>query len=450
MKQNQTLTKNNNYLVQDKPIEPFVHQKQICSAPFAFPEIDFFILAGGYGCGKSFSIVLMIVIIAKTYQGQDISVGVCSTTITLLKKTVIMDLERLLNKTGSLHSFNKQDNILSIGTVKFLLIATEQPENIYGPNLHICLCDEVDELPEQKAIEVNKSLRERTRLVLPDGRIPYIMYFTTVQGYRGLYRIIQKLKQAKQKYVLVRGLTKNNTSLSPSYVKSLYAIYDDNERLAYLEGRFINLRAGRVYPEFNEDACKVKPFEIGAEYIVQVGQDLNSGFSKAVAVVKKNKRLYIVRGWSFEDIGVAPATMRQTYQEQEILWYPDCSGKEVLKGYKDEIIEHGIECRIGTANPRIIDRVFYVNKLFRLGLLQVFDCKETEIVTEALKTRQYNEQGQPEKGKGEDAPDHICDALEYVIYRIVRSDEDFMDLKELSRENVKENGYLQIDKRKAE
>ena len=78
-----------------------------------------------------------------------------------------------------------------------------------------------------------------------------------------------------------------------------------------------------------------------------------------------------------------------------------------------------------------------------MGLLYVFDTKETVIVSEALKTRQYADTGMPEKGKGEDAPDHICDALEYVIYRIVRSDADFFNLKELSRENIKENGYIQ-------
>lgn len=37
-----------------------------------------------------------------------------------------------------------------------------------------------------------------------------------------------------------------------------------------------------------------------------------------------------------------------------------------------------------------------------------------------------------------------CDGLEYVIYRIVRSDPDFMRLKELSRETVAESGYLDI------
>ena len=425
-------------------IVPFIHQRQIVSAPSAFPDISYFFLCGGYGCGKSFSIVFMIIVICKQYQGEDVTVGLCSTTITLLKKTVILELEKICKKTGSRFQFNQQDNIITIGTVSFLLIATGQPNDIYGPNINICLCDEVDELPEQKAIEAHKALSERTRLTLPDGRKPYLMYFSTTHGYRGLYKIAQKLKKDGLKYVLVRGLTKNNTSLDPQYVKNLYAIYDEAERLAYLEGMFVNLQSGRVYASYDEATCKCEPFEITQDMVVQVGQDLNSGFSKAAAIIKKDKCLYIVRGWSFKEVGGAPAIMRQTYPENDILWFPDCSGKEILKGYKQEILDNGIQCRIGASNPRILDRVFYVNKLFKLGLLKVFDCRETDIVSEALKVRAYNDNGQPEKGKGEDAPDHICDGLEYVIYRIVRSDPDFMQLKELSRENVKEHGYLNI------
>lgn len=427
-----------------KPIEPFIHQKQIVSAPFAFADISYFFLCGGYGCGKSFSIVLMIFVICKTYQGEDITVALCSTTITLLQKTVILDLQKLCKKTGSRFEYNQKDNIITIGTIRFLLIATGQPNDIYGPNVNITLCDEVDELPEQKAIEAHKALSERTRITLPYGRRPFIMYFSTVHGYRGLYKIVQKLKRDRLPYVLVRGLTKNNLSLDPQYVKNLYAIYDEQERLAYLEGRFVNLLSGRVYASYDEGTCKCKPFEITRDMVVMTGQDLNSGFSKAAAVIKKDKMLYIVRGWSFKEVGGAPAIMRHTYPENEMLWFPDCSGKEILKGYKQEIIDNGIQCRIGTSNPRIIDRVFYVNKLFKLGLLKVFDCPETDDLSESLKVRAYNELGQPEKGKGEEAPDHYCDAVEYIIYRIVRSDPDFMDLKELSRENVKENGYLNI------
>ena len=152
------------------------------SAVKAFPEVSYFALAGGYGCGKSFSIVLEILEIVRAYNGTDISVGICSTTITLLRKTVILDLERILSKTASKYKYNKQDSVFAIGTVKFLLIATDQPNDIYGPNLNICLCDEIDELPESKAIETHKALSERTRLTLPDGRKPYLMYFSTMEA----------------------------------------------------------------------------------------------------------------------------------------------------------------------------------------------------------------------------------------------------------------------------
>ena len=431
-------------LPQQNEMRPFIHQRKMISAPYAFPEVSYFELCGGYGCGKSNTIVLLIITLTKRYQGSDVTIALCSTTITLLNKTVILELAKLMKKTGSVFDYNQKDNIITIGTVRFLLIATGQPTDIYGPNVNITLCDEVDELSQQKAIEAHKALSERTRLTLPDGRKPFIVYFSTVQGYRGLYNIVQDLRQNGLPNFLVRGLTKDNTSLDPDYVKRLYAIYDEQERLAYLEGRFVNLQSGRVYGNYDEETCKCAPFEILPTDTVYVGQDLNSGFSKGTAVVKKDKTLYIVRGWSFKEIGGAPALMRQSYPKNQILWFPDCSGKEILKGYKEEIVSNGIECRIGSSNPRILDTVFYVNKLFKMGRLKVFDCRETAEVSEALKVQAYNDMGQPEKGKGEKDPDHFTDSVRYVIYRIVRSDPDFLNLKELSREEVQEHGYLQI------
>lgn len=409
------------------------HQKKIVAAPHCLPEYDYFILSGGFGCGKSFSIVMCIIDIVKTYNGHDINVGIGSTTITFAQKTILQDLFAILKKTGSEFQYNSKDSILKIGTITFFLIATEVPANVYGYNLSIFLVDEIDELPQSKVIELNKAVRERTRVLLPDGRKPYIMYFSTAHGYRGLYHVVKKLKESKQKYYLTYGKTKDNPFIAKSQVESLYALYDDMERLAYLEGKFVNLHSGRVYTDYDEESCKVKPFGITKDMTIFVGQDLNSGFSKATAIIKKNGILYIVHGWSFKEIGAAPAIMRATFPENEILWFPDCSGKEILKGYKQEILDNGIQCRIGTANPRILDTVFFVNKLFKLGKLKIFDCKDTDEVSEALKVQAYNENGMPEKGKGETDPDHFTDSVRYVIYRIVRSDLDFMDLKELTK-----------------
>ena len=433
---------------QSKDLTLAVHQKAIVYAPHYLPEHDYFILSGGFGCGKSFSIVMCILDIVKTYNGHEISVGIGSTTITFAQKTILQDLFALLKKSGSDYTYNSKDSILKIGTITFFIIATENPTSVYGFNLSIFLVDEIDELPQSKVIELNKAVRERTRVMLPDGRKPYIMYFSTAHGYRGLYHVVKKLKETKQKYYLCYGKTKDNPFIARSQVESLYALYDEMERLAYLEGRFVNLHSGRVYSDFDDSTCMVQPFEVTPNMTVYVGQDLNSGFSKATAIVKKDKCLYIVHGWSFKEVGGAPAIMRLTFPQNEILWFPDCSGKEILKGYKQEIIDNGIQCRIGTANPRILDTVFYVNKLFKLGKLKVFNCKDTQDVAEALKVQAYNDMGMPEKGKGETDPDHYTDSVRYAIYRIVRSDPDFMDLKELSRESVKGNGYLYIGDKK--
>ena len=155
------------------------HQKKIVAAPHCLPEYDYFILSGGFGCGKSFSIVMCIIDIVKTYNGHDINVGIGSTTITFAQKTILQDLFAILKKTGSEFLYNSKDSILKIGTITFFLIATEVPANVYGYNLSIFLVDEIDELPQSKVIELNKAVRERTRVLLPDGRKPYIMYFFT-------------------------------------------------------------------------------------------------------------------------------------------------------------------------------------------------------------------------------------------------------------------------------
>ena len=91
---------------QDNTIRPFIHQRQIVSAPFAFPDVSYFELCGGYGCGKSFSIVFMITVLAKRYQGWDVQIALSSTTITLLNKTVILDLQKLFKKSGSRFEYN--------------------------------------------------------------------------------------------------------------------------------------------------------------------------------------------------------------------------------------------------------------------------------------------------------------------------------------------------------
>lgn len=407
-------------------LQTFRHQALLLKSPSQFPNIPYHFLIGGYGCGKSFSGVLLILKLYYMYNGKNVVFGIGGTSQTLLRKTLLTDLFKTLETGGVAYSHNKLEHIVTIGTVQFIYIGTASPEQIYAYNFSGFICDELDELPQDKSIEAFTAIQERTRVVLPDGRSPFSVFMTTAQGLRGTFRIIQDLKDMGTPFVKIRGMTKDNTTLSSDYVQRLYNLYTDNERSAFLEGNFVDLYTGRVYPEYTETEHLVGEFPIDPLETIYVGQDLNSGFSKGVAFVIRGNALFAIKEYSFEVIGNAPRLLRNDFPMNEIIWYPDASAKEIMAGYQKEITSMGIKLRMGTVNPSITERIFTVNKLFRTGRLHIF--KTMKQYPMALKTRQFDKRGDPEKGQGSKAPDHICDGAEYAIWRIVASMPIFKDL----------------------
>lgn len=409
----------------------FKHQQQLVQAPWLYQNLEYFFLIGGYGCGKSFGIVGTIFRIIQRYDGTFIRMGLGATSITLLRKTVISELAKVLNEAHIPYKDNSKENILRIGSIEIVLIATQQPELIYAYNFSIFICDEIDELPLDKTLTAFKAIQERTRVLLPDGRDPFSVFTSTAQGYSGLYTIVEELKELNVAHLLIRGRTKDNTSLSESYYKRLLSLYSPNEQEAFLEGKFINIYTGKVYGDFNESIHRVPDIKVNMNDEIHIGQDMNAGYSKAVMFVKRDRLLYAVDTVSLKNIGDAPSVFRTMFPTNPITWYPDASSKEVMAAYASEIRRYDIQLRIGTHNPSIIERIFTVNKLFKLGWLKV--CDKAKPLVVALNTRAFDDTGKPEKGRGEKAPDHICDATEYVLWRIVLSDLDFSLLKGLLR-----------------
>lgn len=410
----------------------FRHQRQLIQFPWVRRDIEYFFMIGGYGCGKTSADVFLLLSLCKKYWKTPVKIGLGGTTITLLRKTLVSEFERTLIMMGIGFTDDKNANVIHLGAVEIVLIATEQPNLLYAYNFSVFICDEIDELPMDKCMAVFTAIQERTRKTLPDGRMPFSVFTTTAQGFAGTYAIVENLRKLGQKFVIIRGLTKDNTSLSKTYVDRLYSLYDDNERLAYLEGRFVNLNTGRVYGDYDSSVnSATKPYDIEPSDVIMIGQDLNTGFSKAVAVVKRGDVLRVVKTFSFASIGHAPRIIRNAFPMNEIIWFPDASSKEVLTGYQTEIKAHDIKLRMGSVNPSVVDRIFFVNKLLKTKRLEIgVKCDDLDI---ALKTRQYDDTGKPEKGKGALAPDHLCDALEYVVWRIVYTDVEFRDLWALSR-----------------
>lgn len=406
-----------NKLENSLSLEPFLHQNALLQSIDDYNDISYFLLLGGYGCGKSFTGVLTILKFYNLFKGYDVTVGIGGTSQTLLRLTLLSDLFRVLNLGHIKYHHNKQEHVITIGTVKFVYINCSNPDDIFAYNFTAFIFDELDELPQQTAIDAFKAVQERSRVLCPDGRKSIFVGLTTAQGLKGTYQIVNMLREKGEKYILVRGLTKNNTTLDPDYVKRLYNLYDKEEQEAFLEGKFVNLTTGRVYKNFDERVCVYDPETVVYNNEpVTVGQDLNSGFSKAAAIFERDGVYYICKDFSFNIVGDAPEELRRAFPLSEVHWWPDASSKEIMTGYQREISEAGIILHQSPVNPSVNERIMVVNKMFKSGKLLVSkECKELIL---ALKTRQFDMNGKPEKGKGPKDPDHICDAMEYGVWNI--------------------------------
>jgi hypothetical protein len=74
----------------------------------------------------------------------------------------------------------------------------------------------------------------------------------------------------------------------------------------------------------------------------------------------------------------------------------------------------------------VIDRILFVNKLLERVRLALWpNCGPFSM---ALKMRQFDDMGDPEKRQGPNDPSHYCDSLEYVVWRIVLRDLEFFEL----------------------
>ncbi len=412
-------------------IQLFKHQKQFLEAPFKYPEIKYHFLIAGYGAGKSSSLIFSILNLIKRYHAHPVTVLILGPTQTLLRKTLMKDLLVMLEKSHSTYSYNKVDGVLTVGSMVFVMIAADDPAKLFAYNAGVIVFDEGDELNAETFLEAFRSAQERNRVTLPDGREPFTICATTAQGMRGVWQLTQTLRETKQAFTLTRGLTKDNTSLSKEYVDSLYALYNEQERKAYLEGYFVALNAGRVYPGYDASICQVAPIEVQPMETVMIGQDFNLGASCAVAMVKRDKILYIVKEFAFADFGQAPKILRESFPANRIIMYPDASGKMIIQGYLTELRSFNIEIRMGEVNPSIPERIFLVNKLFLQGRLKLSKaCKQVDI---ALNIRSFDPKGDPEKSKTHPAPDDYMDSLEYNVWRTLSSDSDFFDLFSTTR-----------------
>lgn len=393
----------------------FRHQQAYINMLRKHTDIPYVFLIGGFGCGKSASDVALCLYLIEEYMYHEepINVGILGVTIKLLKQTVIAELEKALDRGGVPYKDNSQQGRLTVGNLTFIYLQMADPDDIYAHNFHCAIVDELDELPPEKVDPVIKAIQERCRKIIPASktcpqREPFIAFSTTAQGLGGTYQLIQKLQEQGVPYAVIRGRTQDNTSLAPSQLKLLRALYTEEEARAYLDGEFINLANGRVYPEFDRSRHMCTPFPIKPNDTLYVGADFNAGANASSVCVVRGNNIYVVATYRWHYVAEQAVKLRDMYPENKIILIPDASGKEIMSGFAEEFKDQDIEIYWNGTNPPVLERITAINKLFRLDRLKVFPkCKNLLL---NLETRDFDDNtGKPRKG-GVKSYDHEGDS----------------------------------------
>lgn len=376
----------------------------------------------------------------KDAEGHNPKIMVCSKNITFLAKTWTNAFEQNLKMTGSEYRFDRAKNIITVGNVEIILVALEEPSAIYGYSVFGAWCDELDELPTDIAMEAVKSVNDRVRQQIEGLRSPFICFATTSQGLKGLYQTVIHFKKSGIGYVLMRARTKDNIYLPKDYVKNLYSIYNEKEVKCLLEGEFISIDSGLVFPDYNPEKNKLNVDLFGEDAIspddtIYIGQDFNSFGNHAIALVVKKFSdnqvcLVAIKDYDFPDIRRAPQVFRYDFPTQKIVWIPDMTYKEHFTEFKKELRIFNIKIAYRSCNPLVNDRVFACNKLFFAERL--FICPMCKNLEKALLTHQRDPKtGMPMKG-GVNAPDHDSDAFGMAVHYLLSWNRDLKPLYEVT------------------
>lgn len=376
----------------------------------------------------------------KDKEGHNPKIMVCSKNLTFLAKTWTNAFEQNLQMTNSEYRYDKAKNIMCVGNVEIILVPTEEPSNIYGYSTCLALVDELDELDTQTAMEAVKSINDRVRQQIEGFRSPFVAFATTSQGLKGMYQTVMHFNKSGIGYILMRARTRDNIFLPKDYVKNLYSIYNEKERKCLLEGVFISIDSGLIFPDYHPDVNKLDndlyDYARDNSLPIYIGQDFNGFGNNAVAFVIINGAIIAIKDYEFPDIRRAPEVFRYDFPTSDILWIPDMTYKEHFVEFKKELRTFNIKIAYRSCNPLVGDRNFACNKLFVAQHLFICPmCKGLE--TTLLTWQKDPKTGQPSKG-GKGAPDHKGDCLGMVVHYLLSWKRELKPLYRVTLERLYE------------
>lgn len=370
---------------------------------------------GGFGSGKTAAAIARAMALKSHFKDCDIAYYL--PTYPLVEDIAFRRFPELCERKGWAYRLNKASAFIEFPNHGRIVFRTmENPARIIGYEVAHSILDELDTLPIEKARDVwNKVIaRNRQKCAWPNT----VAVATTPEGFRFVYE--RWVKNPAPGYVLFRAKTMDNADHLPSeYITNLRNTYPSNLLAAYLDGEFVNLTAGSVYPEFDRHLNGSRETMDDKEPL-HIGMDFNVEHMAAVVFVLRDGKPHAVD--EVIDAFDTPAMIRilqGRYPGRQIFIYPDASGRNRKSvGASESDLALLRQARfivlVNSTNPLVKDRVLSTNRMIHAdGVRSLFvNGDKCPAFTEALEKQAYDKNGEPDKSAG---LDHVVDAGTYFI-----------------------------------
>jgi hypothetical protein len=389
-------------------------QRQFAKSPYPFP-----CFCGGFGSGKTHAAILRTLSLKSQCMGQDVAYYL--PTFDLVRTVAFPRFAEMMNAFGVSSVLNRSDKTMYVpgwqGSIIFRTM--DSPETIVGYEVAHSIVDELDTLPEEKARDAWNKIIARNRQKC--GMMNTVSVATTPEGFRFVWR--RWVKDKPPGYRLYKARTSDNAAnLPPGYIDSLKASYPTNLLAAYLDGEFVNLTAGSVYPEFNRElnASRETIRRAPTPEPLHIGMDFNVGKMAAVVFVLREGQPHAVEELTeLLDTPAMIAAIKKRYPGHQILVYPDSTGKnrEANNASVSDIsllrAANFMVC-MNPSNPAVKDRVLAMNAMIHASGVRRLrvNIDGCPAFVEGLEKQSYAKNGEPDKKSG---LDHSIDAGGYFI-----------------------------------
>lgn len=388
---------------------------------FVFSDAPFPAFVGGFGSGKSQSLVVRSLIGKLTYPGLDR--GYFAPTWDLIRLIAWPRYEEILTAWEIPYRLKRSAGELHLLGGKIIFRSMDAPQRIVGFQISDADIDELDTLDNKHAEDCWRKIVGRCRQKKPDGKPNTAAVATTPEGFRFVYKRWQV--QGNDSYRMTRAKTSDNPFLPEGYEQQLRDTYSPQLVQAYIDGQFVNMTTGNVYPNFDR---KLNRADVMAEpnEPLHIGMDFNVMNMSAIIHVIRNDRPFAVS--ELTGIADTPA-MAKTIHDQfrgpghegrSISIYPDASGgsrHSTNASVSDLAIlsQKGFRVCANASNPAIKDRINAMNSMFRNDAgdrRYMVNVEKCPTYTECLEKQPYDDNGMPDKKTG---LDHPPDAGGYFI-----------------------------------